>query len=247
MSPRRHAAAATASPEVIVVPDSEALADEAARRIEAIALGAAFGYPATIALAGGATPRVAYRHLGARCVPWAKLRLFFGDERCVPLDDEASNYRMVREALLDRVPFPPGNVHRIPGELSPQAAADAAEAELRHEFGGAKLPRFDLMLLGIGSDGHTASLFPGGAEMDVTDRLFTPVHRPELPQPRRVSMTLPVLNAAKHVMFLAADPGKAEVIARAMAGDPSLPSGRVRPTDGTVTWILTQDAARLVR
>ncbi len=236
----------TPAPEVVVVPDADALADEAARRIEAIAVAADLSSPATIALAGGSTPRVAYRHLGSRCIAWAKLRLFFGDERCVPPDDDASNYRMVREAWLDRVPFPPGNVHRIHGELPPDAGATLAEAELRSEFRVAGVPRFDLMVLGIGSDGHTASLFPGGRELEVTDRMFVPVHRPELPQPDRVSLTMPVLNASRRVLFLAADGAKAEVIARSVAGDTDLPAGRVRPAGGTLTWILTEDAARLI-
>lgn len=234
------------TPAIVVVPDAAALADEAARRIEKAALAVGAGRPATVALAGGSTPKVAYQHLGGRCVAWAKLRLFFGDERCVPPDDAASNFGMVRRAFLDRVYFPPENVHRIHGELQPEAAATLAEAELRSEFVVTGVPRFDLMLLGVGADGHTASLFPGAAELEVTDRLFVPVHRPDLPQPWRVSMTLPVLNASHHVMFLAADGAKAEVIARAVAGDHDLPAGRVRPADGTLTWILTEDAARLL-
>lgn len=228
---------------VLVVRDADALADEAAHRIEEAALAVGSGRPALVALAGGSTPRVAYQHLGSRCVAWGKLRLFFGDERCVPPDVEGSNYRMVKRAWLDRVWFPEANVHRIHGEMPPEAAATLAEAELRSEFVVAGIPRFDLMILGIGADGHTASLFPESAELDVADRLFVPVHRPDLPQPWRVSMTLPVLNAAHHVMFLASGADKAEVVARAVAGDASLPAGRVRPTSGTLTWILTEDAA----
>jgi len=235
------------TPELVVVPDAHALADEAARRIERVAVAADWHDPATLALAGGSTPKVAYQHLGSRCVAWAKLRLFFGDERCVPPDDDGSNYHMVRGALLDRVYMPPENVHRMRGELSPEDGARQAEQELRREFPGQDVPRFDLMILGIGTDGHTASLFPGAPEVEVTDRLCVPVHRPDLPQPWRVSMTLPVLNAAHQAMFLAADGAKAEVIARAVAGDPELPAGRVRPADGALTWILTEDAARLVR
>lgn len=231
------------SPRVVVVPDADALADEAAIRIEEAALAVGAGRPALVALAGGSTPRVAYQHLGSRCVAWGKLRLFFGDERCVPPDDEGSNFRMVRRAWLDRVWFPEQNVHRIHGEMPPDAAATLAEAELRSEFVVAGMPRFDLMVLGIGVDGHTASLFPGAPELDVTDRLFVPVHRPDLPQPWRVSMTLPVLNAAHHVMFLASGADKADVVARAVAGDPDLPAGRVRPAAGTLTWIVTEDAA----
>ncbi|MCB0873541.1 MAG: 6-phosphogluconolactonase, partial [Thermoleophilia bacterium] len=118
-------------PEVIVVPDGLALADEAAERIEALAVASSTEKPATVSLAGGRTPRVAYQHLGSRCVPWARLQLFFGDERLVPPDDEASNYRLAREAFLERMAVPPTAIHRIKGELEPEAAAAAAEAEVR--------------------------------------------------------------------------------------------------------------------
>ncbi|HWH13465.1 MAG TPA: 6-phosphogluconolactonase [Miltoncostaeaceae bacterium] len=238
---------AVRTPELVVVPDAHALAVEAALRIERVAVAADWDDPATLALAGGSTPRVAYQHLGSRCVAWAKLRLFFGDERCVPPDDADSNFHMVRNALLERVYMPEKNVHRMRGELPPAEGAAQAQEELRREFPGQAVPRFDLMILGIGTDGHTASLFPEAPELDVADRLCVPVHRPDLPQPWRISMTMPVLNAAHQVMFLASDGAKAEVIARAVAGDPSLPAGRVRPSDGTLTWILTEDAARLVR
>lgn len=230
-------------PEIVVVKDGAALADEAARRIEAVASDQAWGGTASVALAGGSTPRVAYQHLGSRCCPWAKLSIFFGDERCVPPDDEGSNYRMVREALINRVPFPEANVHRIQGELPPDEGAARAEEDLRRAFPRQDVPRFDLMVLGIGADGHTASLFPGAPELEETQRLTVPVHRPDLPQPWRVSMTLPVLNAAHRVLFLAADAAKGDVVRRAAAGDPALPAGRVQPTDGTETWIVTADVA----
>jgi 6-phosphogluconolactonase len=228
------------TPEVIVVPDGLALADLAAERIEDLAVASTPTVPATISLAGGSTPRAAYQRLGSRCAPWARMRIFFGDERCVPPDDEGSNYRMVREALLDRVPLLPEQVHRIRGELEPPDAAATAEAELRSEFPGEDTPRLDLCVLGIGVDGHTASLFPGGPELDAGDRLMVPVHRPELPQPWRVSMTLRLINASRRVMFVANDAAKADVVARAIAGDPDIPAGRVRPSDGTLTWIITE-------
>lgn len=231
------------TPEVIVVPDGLALADMAAERIEDLAVAATPLVPATISLAGGSTPRKAYQRLGSRCAPWARLRIFFGDERCVPPEDEGSNYRMVREALLDRVPLLPEQVHRIPGELEPDDAAAAAEADLRAEFPDVTTPRLDLCVLGIGVDGHTASLFPGGPELDAADRLMVPVHRPELPQPWRVSMTLRLINASRRVMFVADDAAKAEVVARAIAGDPGIPAGRVRPDSGNVTWIITEATA----
>jgi 6-phosphogluconolactonase len=227
---------------VIVVRDLYALADEAARRIERVALDAADDDRVTIALAGGATPRAAYQHLSSRCPPWRRLEIFFGDERCVPPDADGSNFRKARVALLDRVPLEPEQVHRIPGELPPPEAAARAEADLRATVAGDPWPVLDLIVLGIGPDGHTASLFPGGRELEETERLMVPVHRPDLPQPWRVSMTLPVLNAARRVLMLAGDANKAAVVAMAVAGDPAIPAGRVRPA-GELTWVVTEDAA----
>ena len=172
---------------VLVVDDLAALADEAAARIERLVLEAPAGGRATIALAGGATPRATYQHLAARCPPWGRVEFFFGDERCVPPDHEGSNYRMAHEALLDRIPLRPDQVHRIPGELPPEEAAAEAERALRAAVPGEPWPVLDLVLLGMGPDGHTASLFPGGPELDDRGRLMVPVHRPELPQPWRVS------------------------------------------------------------
>jgi 6-phosphogluconolactonase len=231
------------TPEVRVLPDATALSDAAALFIESIARGASMEQPLTLALAGGSTPRAMYQHLAGRTVAWAKVRVFFGDERCVPPADEGSNYRMAREAMLDRVPISPPHLHRIFGELPPEDAARRAEDDLRAHVSGDPVPRLDLIILGMGPDGHTASLFPGGPETEVTDRLMVPVHRPELPQPWRVSMTLPVLNAARRVVFLVADGAKAPMVARAIAGDESIPAGRVRPTDGELIWMVTEAAA----
>ena len=228
--------------EVVVVPDLAALADAAAARMEAIALEAPPGSRGTIALAGGSTPRAAYQHLGGRCPPWGRVEFFFSDERCVPPDDEGSNYRMAREALLDRIPLRPDQVHRILGELPPEEAAARAEEDLRASVPGSPFPVLDLIVLGMGHDGHTASLFPGAPELEERQRLMVPVHRPELPQPWRVSMTLPVLNAARRVLVLVGGAEKAPMVRRALAGDPGIPAGLVRPA-GALTWLLTEDAA----
>jgi 6-phosphogluconolactonase len=227
---------------VLVVDDLPALADEAAARIERVALEAPVGGRATIALAGGDTPRATYQHLAARCPPWGRVEFFFGDERCVPPDHEASNYRMAREALLDRIPLRPEQVHRIRGELPPDEAAADAERTLRAAVPGEPCPVLDLVLLGMGPDGHTASLFPGGPELNETRRLMVPVHRPELPQPWRVSMTLPVINAARRVLMVVGGAEKAPVVARALARDPELPAGRLNP-QGELTWLVTRAAA----
>jgi 6-phosphogluconolactonase len=219
-----------------------ALADEAAARMEAIALEAPSGSRGTIALAGGSTPRAAYQHLGGRCPPWGRVAFFFGDERCVPPDAEGSNYKMAREALLDRIPLRPDQVHRVLGELPPEEAAARAEEDLRASVSGQPYPVLDLVVLGMGPDGHTASLFPGAPELEETQRLMVPVHRPEMPQPWRVSMTLPVLNAARRVLVVVGGAEKAPMVRRALAGDPDIPAGLIRPA-GALTWLLTEDAA----
>ena len=229
--------------EIRVVRDMSALADEAAARIERVALEAPAGTRATIALAGGGTPRAAYQHLAGRCPPWGRVEFFFGDERCVPPDAEGSNYGMAREALLDRIPLRPEQVHRMLGELPPEEGAARAEEDLRARVPGSPWPVFDLVLLGMGPDGHTASLFPGSPELDEMRRLAVPVHRPEMPQPWRISLTMPVLNAARRVLVVVGASAKAPMVRRAVAGDRSVPAGRLRPGAGTLTWLLTEDAA----
>jgi 6-phosphogluconolactonase len=229
-------------PRVVVVPDMAALADEAAARVERVLLDTPSGRRASIALAGGSTPRAAYQHLAARCPPWARADFFFGDERMVPPDAEGSNFKMADDALLHRLPLGDDQVHRIRGELAPEDAAARAEADLRASVPGDPVPSLDLILLGMGPDGHTASLFPGALELDVTDRLMVPVHRPDMPQPWRVSMTLPVLNAGKRVLVVVGGPEKASMVPRAVARDPSIPAGRLDPA-GEFTWLLTEDAA----
>ena len=232
----------TDATEIVIVPDLPALADEAAARVERVALETPSGGTATIALAGGSTPRAAYQHLAGRCPPWGRVAFFFGDERCVPPDAEGSNYGMAREALLDRIPLRPSQVHRVLGELEPEEAARRAQEDLLASVPGSPWPVFDLVLLGMGPDGHTASLFPGAPELEETERLMVPVHRPEMPQPWRVSMTMPVLNAARRMLVVVGGAEKAPMVRRAIAGDTGIPAGRLRPA-GTLTWLVTEDAA----
>lgn len=201
-----------------------------------------------VALSGGSTPRGTYALLAAPplrdVIPWASVHLYWGDERCVPADHADSNYHMAHEALLAHVPVPPGNVHRARTELgNPEAVAADYEREVRAHVGADDgVPRFDLIMLGLGPDGHTASLFPGSAALDEATRLVVPNGIDYMPHPR-VTFTLPLLNAARAVQFLVAGAGKAPVVARAMNGDPAVVASRVCPTDGVVRWDLDRAAA----
>jgi 6-phosphogluconolactonase len=200
----------------------------------------------TVALAGGSTPRALYELLATRyrdALDWSKIHVFFGDERTVPPGHEDSNCRMAYEALLSRVPA--GSVHRMRGELDPREAAALYEKELTTFFGGA--PRFDLVLLGIGGDGHTASLFPRTPALDVNDKwaVENPVEKLET---TRLTLTVPAINAARKVVFLVAGEGKAEALKEILEGDADprdYPAKLIRPADGP-DWFVDRPAASLL-
>jgi 6-phosphogluconolactonase len=203
-----------------------------------------------LALAGGRTPRAVYERLaepGDPAIAWARVHVAFGDERVVPPEHADSNYGMARDALLARVPIPPAQVHRVRGELGDgAAAADAYAAELRAAFGLApgNRPAFDLVLLGIGADGHTASLFPGTPALVEHTRIAVAVEAPAPPRDR-VTLTFPVLNAARAVVVLAAGGDKAAAIGRAFADDGAIdacPIRGLRPAT-PVTWLIDAAAA----
>ncbi|GAC1645795.1 MAG: 6-phosphogluconolactonase [Herpetosiphon sp.] len=235
-----------------VVADAGTLAHRAAEFIAQRAAHANERF--TLVLSGGSTPRAVYQLLAQAPfmneIPWGKLQLFWGDERCVPPDDADSNYRMAREALLDHVPLTPAQIHRMAGERPPSEAAAAYEQDLRLLFGGDLLPRFDLVLLGLGEDGHTASLFPGTAALHETNHWVVANEVPQL-HTERLTMSFPVLNNAKDVVFLVSGPGKRAVLQRIfapVAGQELLPSQRIQPTHGALHWLLDQAAApELVR
>jgi 6-phosphogluconolactonase len=205
---------------------------------------------ARIAVSGGTTPKAMFALLAdlsapyfAR-VPWDKLHLFWVDERCVGPTDAESNYRMTNEAMLSKVPLPAAQVHRIEGELEPQAAAARYEAALRAEFGQDDAV-FDLVLLGMGDDGHTASLFPHTAALHETAPLAVANHVPQK-DTWRVTLTSPVINAGREVAFLIEGAGKAQVLADVFLGayDPEAkPSQLVRPVSGSLTLLLDAAAA----
>lgn len=201
----------------------------------------------TVALSGGATPKALYGSLATKDLEWGKVEVFFGDERCVSPERQESNFRMAQEALLSRVPVPEENVHRIRGEAeSAEIAAAEYEAELRKVFGeGEGAPRFDLMLLGLGADGHTASLFPGSPALEETQRWVAANWVQRLSR-TRITLTFPVLNRSAEVLFLVAGDEKAEAVRRAIEGAPAgleVPARRVDPPGGKVVWLLDRLSA----
>jgi 6-phosphogluconolactonase len=244
-----------AAPEVVILPDDAALAERAARSIVDIASDAlATRGRFTIALAGGATPRATYERLAAPPfrdrMPWDRTLVFFGDERAVPPDHPDSNYRMAREALLSAVPIPGSQVFRIRGEAEdPELAATeyARTLAIAFEMRRGEVPRFDLVLLGLGVDGHTASLFPGSPVLKEIFRTVAAVHATAASVPQRLTLTLPVFNAAAHVVFLVSGAEKAKIVKAALSEQiTGVPAAMVRPTDGRLTWLLDRAAAALL-
>jgi 6-phosphogluconolactonase len=240
---------------VEILPHADALARAAADHLTAVARRAiAARGRFTVALAGGATPRPVYRRLAEAdppCIDWRRVHVFWGDERCVPPDDPRSNYRMAREALLDAVPVPAEQVHRIHGEEPPAQAAAAYEAVLRSTFAspGAAVDAppasgFDLVLLGLGDDGHTASLFPGRSA--VVERVRWVVAQRVEAAMWRVTLTPVVINAAANVTFLVSGAGKAHRLHEVLHGPRRpvvLPAQAIRPVRGRVRWMVDAAAA----
>ncbi|HEY7406188.1 MAG TPA: 6-phosphogluconolactonase, partial [Candidatus Angelobacter sp.] len=183
-------------------------------------------------------------------LPWSKVHIFFGDERSVPPDHPDSNYRMANESLLSQVAIPGENVHRILAELDPEPAAQEYENQLREFFhvAGDAWPRFDLIMLGLGEDGHTASLFPGSSALEESSRLVAPTWVEEK-KTFRITLTYPVLNHAAEVEFLVSGAGKAQILRDVLrpSTDSTYPAQRVQPENGRLLWLLDQDAARLLQ
>jgi 6-phosphogluconolactonase len=230
-----------------ILADPEALARRVAEWLLAISM--AHGSVFTLALSGGGTPRRLYDLLAEppyrEGFPWHRTHLFWGDERFVPRDDDSSNYRMVRDAMLSRAPIPAANIHPVQTEaLTPDAAASDYERELKSFYGAARLdrarPLFDVILLGLGPDGHTASLFPGTAVLDERERWVAAVVGPK---PIRITLTYPVLESSRHVAFLVAGKEKREIFSRFRRGEHTLPAARVRPS-GTLHLFADAAAAR---
>jgi 6-phosphogluconolactonase len=237
----------SASAENRIFEDAEALARGAAEWLCTRALASDRRF--AICCSGGSTPKRLYEVLAepatASRFPWERAHWFWGDERFVPHDHPDSNYRMVREALLSRVAVPTGNVHPVPtAGLSPQEAAVAYEETLKAFYGADTLastrPLFDLTLLGIGEDGHTASLFPGNSALEEMSRWALAVIGAK--SEARITLTYPVLDSSRDAVFLVTGAGKREPVARARSGDRTLPAARIRPV-GRLHWFTDRAAA----
>jgi len=200
--------------------------------------------PFRLALAGGSTPRGCYRYLAhLHQVPWDCVEIYLGDERFVPHDHSESNYRMIRELLLSGPTVNPRGMFAVPGDGDAERAAQTYEEILRQQYGSSRLlpqsPLFDLQLLGLGEDGHTASLLPDQPVLEERSRWVTvvPDGRPE----PRISLTYPALESSRLTVFLVAGAAKREPLARARAGDPTIPAGRLKP-QGDVIWLVDRAA-----
>lgn len=235
---------------LVVCTDLESLSREAATRVVA-AIQTQGKQPFRLALAGGTTPRRLYELLAgpefAPRIPWAQVHFFWGDERFLPYDHPDSNYRMVWESLLKHSPVPRQNVHPVPTQTSPEGAAQSYEQTLRAQFGQRRgVPAFDLILLGLGDDGHVASLFPGAPALEEKERLVV-AHSPA-GGPVRVTLTLPVLNQARRLFLLVAGSKKASALRAGLEGRGPLPVQRVAAPGGELVWFAdTAAASRLDR
>ncbi len=238
--------------DVLVVPTTAALAEQAAERFaEAATKAVDESGRFSVALSGGATPRGLFARLATEPfrsrVDWGRVRVFWGDERCAPPDHPDSNYRLAQELLLSRVPVPAESIYRMRGEAVDQDLAAAEYAgELQTAFGlkRGERPRFDLILLGMGADGHTASLFPHSPALREVTRLAVAVYV-EAVKGYRLTLTLPVLNNAARIFFLVSGSDKAGRLRTVLTGKPSpdAPASLVRPERGTLHWIVDRAAA----
>ncbi|MGI9147517.1 MAG: 6-phosphogluconolactonase [Chloroflexota bacterium] len=232
-----------------VLPDPQALADAAARHVvERAHLAIAERGRFSIALSGGSTPRDLHTRLSSPPlvgqIDWARVHVFFGDERCVPPEDERSNFRMADETLLSKAPIPRDQIHRVRGELPPEEAAADYDRQLR-DFFGDEPPRVDVILLGMGDNGHTASLFPGLSAVREQQRHVMAEYVAEVSM-WRITLTPVVLNLAREDVFLVAGAAKAEMLVRVLEGayvPDALPAQVVRPSLGEVIWMVDAAAA----
>ena len=223
----------------VVVPGPPELAEAAASWTAERITGAVTARRACyLALAGGETPRGCYERLARspyrESLPWGSVFVYWSDERQVPLDDPASNYAMAKAALLDHVPIPPEQVFPLVGDPTPALRRVPPDAAGR--------PRFDVIHLGLGDDGHTASLFPGSPAVQEAHALVASVHDAPKPPPERLTLTLPVINAARAVLFMVQGASKKDALARVLRRDPTLPASHVQPVDGELEFLVDRAA-----
>lgn len=235
-------------PRIDVSLDFEGLAHRVAQWLVDLACATPARF--AVALSGGSTPKRLYQLLAAtplrEAMPWQRVHLFWGDDRFVPWDDPNSNYGMARDAMIAHVPIPPENIHGIPAEGTPQSAAAQYERTLKSYYDSATLdparPLFDAVLLGMGPDGHTASLFPGKPALDEKDHWVTGVPEPGLnPFVPRVTLTYKAIASARSVAFVAAGADKTAMMRRVLAGERELPSARVSSV-GELVWFIDRAA-----
>ena len=238
-----------ANTRICIFPDLEALSQAAADFLLSLYKDASASKGRfVVAFSGGSTPRRFFSLLAAspyrEQIAWGSMHIFWADERCVPREHPDSNYKLAHEVLLSKVPIPAQNIHEIKGEKNPEQAAREYEDSLRQFFGTQSLPVFDLIVLGVGVDGHTASLFPGTTAVHERARIALPVYA-EAPKPGRVTLTLPVLNNASQVFFLASGREKAVVLHEILEdGNPKhYPAGLVQPIHGRLMWLIDRGAA----
>jgi len=240
---------------IAIYPDTNILSHEAAQYIIRVAQESIVTHGRfTLALSGGNTPKKLYGLLAsepyASQIDWNLVEIFWSDERCVPPDSPDSNYHMAQEVLLSKVPIPANQIHRTPAdEADRDAASEAYAQEMCNVFGTNGVPKFDLIQLGMGPEGHTASLFPHQASLHEQQRLVMPVSVPK-PPPARLTFTPPLLNAAAHILFLVTGTDKEEAVQAVLEGDhqpDEYPAQIVQPSQGEVTWMLDTAAAAALK
>jgi len=235
-------------PEIKIFPDKKTLIQESSAYIAGIIQQSLKEQNrCTFVLAGGSTPKSLYETFASEkfkeAIEWNKVHLFWGDERCVPPDHHDSNYRMTKEALIDHINIPQENVHRIPAENEPADTAREYEKTIKIFFGNtSQLPAFDIILLGIGEDGHTASLFPGTQALEEKKRWVTEVYVPKI-DTYRITFTYPVINNGKNVIFLVSGKTKSDVVRKILNKEElKYPAAKVIPENGAFVYLLDKDA-----
>lgn len=236
--------------QIQILPDLEAISHRAASIFVKIMRNAIDRKGRfVVAISGGLTPRSLYDLLATEeyrhQIDWEKVHFFWVDERCVPKDREESNFKVSFGSVLSKVSMPVGNIHRIKGEEDPEKAAKDYEKEIRGFFDTGDWPVFDLIILGMGADGHTASLFPGSKSLEERERLAVPVYLEE-PKINRITLTLPVLNHASQILFLVSGRSKATVLSEVLRDGHNrdrYPAGLINPIHGDLIWLIDQEAA----